>query len=148
MTRPPAPRREERGYWVAWFFATSTTGLLAGFLVAHCLILGRFFTWMVASGWQPVLGETYAIFRQEQGVRGYLALLMLQTLATLGFLVAVFVSWQAVRVVEPPVHLFATGPVLNGVSTLLIIPLGRHGCGISASPPASRAAVERTRQAR
>ena len=85
------PRRskpEERAYWIAWVFATSTTGILAGFLVGHCVILGRFFTWMAASGRQPLLGETYATFRQEQGVRAYLALLVLQTLATLLFLAA------------------------------------------------------------
>ena len=86
------------GYWVCWFLATLTTGVLAGFLVGHCLILGRFFSWMVASGRQPLLSETYAVFREEQGVQGYVALLVLQTLATILFLVAALVKRSGVGI--------------------------------------------------
>jgi hypothetical protein len=86
------------GYWACWSFATLTTGLLAGFLLGHCLILGRFFSWMVASGRQPLISETYAVFRQEQGVQAYLALLVIQTLATVLFLIVALVKKRGVGI--------------------------------------------------
>ena len=37
-------------FWYFWFATTIYTGILCGFMISHSLILGRYFSWSVATG--------------------------------------------------------------------------------------------------
>jgi hypothetical protein len=50
-------------FWVFWFSTTILTGILAGFLVSHAIMLGRFFQWFLESGNEKLLHQTYTVFR-------------------------------------------------------------------------------------
>ena len=50
-------------YWIFWYCITMLTGILAGFMISHSIMLGRFFTWLVESGNIDSLRSTYSIFR-------------------------------------------------------------------------------------
>jgi hypothetical protein len=52
---------------LAWFATTLSTGLLAGFLASHSVMLGRFFTWLIESGNVHVLTDAFAAFRLSTG---------------------------------------------------------------------------------
>lgn len=74
-----------RLYWPCWLLASVTTGLVAGFMLGHALILGRFLDWMLASD-PRLLAETYAAFATSVGSRGlmvFYAICGLQILAVL-----------------------------------------------------------------
>ena len=53
-----------RVYWVLWFALTMITGILAGFLVSHSVMLGRYFTWLIESGNNGVFSDTFSVFRE------------------------------------------------------------------------------------
>ena len=36
-----------RLYWPSWFFAALLTGLVAGFMLGHALILAQFLDWLL-----------------------------------------------------------------------------------------------------
>jgi len=61
MTNRAALRRV---YWILWFAITMITGILAGFLVSHSVVLGRYFTWLIESGNNHVLVDTFSVFRE------------------------------------------------------------------------------------
>jgi len=50
-------------FWVFWCSTTILTGILAGFLVSHSIMLGRFFQWFLESGNETLLHQTYTVFR-------------------------------------------------------------------------------------
>jgi hypothetical protein len=50
-------------FWVFWCSTTMLTGILAGFLVSHSIMLGRFFQWFIESGNEDLLHQTYTVFR-------------------------------------------------------------------------------------
>ena len=50
-------------FWVFWCSTTILTGVLAGFLVSHSIMLGRFFQWFIESGNENLLHQTYTVFR-------------------------------------------------------------------------------------
>jgi hypothetical protein len=50
-------------FWVLWCSTTMLTGILAGFLVSHAIMLGRFFQWFLDSGNENLLHQTYTVFR-------------------------------------------------------------------------------------
>jgi hypothetical protein len=52
-----------RIYWVLWFAITILTGILAGFLTSHSVMLGRYFTWLIESGNYQVFTDTFSVFR-------------------------------------------------------------------------------------
>ena len=54
----------KRVYWVLWFALTMITGILAGFLVSHSVMLGRYFTWLIESGNNGVFADTFSVFRE------------------------------------------------------------------------------------
>jgi hypothetical protein len=64
-------------FWIFWCSTTMLTGILAGFLVSHSIMLGRFFQWFMESGNENLLHQTYTVFRaassphieEEIGVR-------------------------------------------------------------------------------
>jgi hypothetical protein len=49
---------------VLWFTITILTGILAGFLISHSIMLGRYFTWVIESGNYQVFTETFPVFRE------------------------------------------------------------------------------------
>jgi hypothetical protein len=76
-----------RLYWPCWVFATILTGIVAGFMLGHALILARFLDWLLASG-TPALGLQYPAFRATAGRGGlaaYYAVCGLQVIAVFGF---------------------------------------------------------------
>jgi len=50
----------QRGLWIA---ITLLTALLAGFLTAHSVMLGRYFTWIIQAGHYQAFAETFPLFR-------------------------------------------------------------------------------------
>jgi hypothetical protein len=52
-----------RVYWILWFAVTMLTGILAGFLLSHSIMLGRYFTWLIESGNSRVFADTFSVFR-------------------------------------------------------------------------------------
>jgi len=52
-----------RFHWILWFILTMLTGILAGFLTSHSIMLGRYFTWLIETGNYNVFTDTFAVFR-------------------------------------------------------------------------------------
>ena len=78
----------ERLYWASWCLAVLFTGIVAGFMLGHALILAQFLDWMLASG-TPALSRAYPAFRGSAGRAGlaaYYAVAGLQVAATSVFL--------------------------------------------------------------
>ena len=53
-----------RIHMILWFTITILTGILAGFLTSHSIMLGRYFTWVIESGNYQVFTETFPVFRE------------------------------------------------------------------------------------
>jgi len=78
----------DRLYWPSWFLAALLTGIVAGFMLGHALILARFLDWLVLSG-TLALSQAYPSFRRSTGRSGldaYYALAGLQVAGTSAFL--------------------------------------------------------------
>jgi hypothetical protein len=52
-------------YWIFWCSTTILTGILAGFMISHAIMFGRFFTWFIESGNADLLRSTYTVFRES-----------------------------------------------------------------------------------
>lgn len=50
-------------FWGFWCATTILTGILAGYMVSHSLMLGRFFSWYVETGHMDLLRQTFAVFK-------------------------------------------------------------------------------------
>ena len=59
----------ERLYWPSWFLAAVLTGIVAGFMLGHALILARFVDWLLLAG-APALSQAYPAFRATAGRTG------------------------------------------------------------------------------
>lgn len=71
-----------------WLLACVTTGLVAGFMLGHALILGRFLDWMLATD-PRLLASTYPTFASSAGRGGltlFYAICGLQVVAALALL--------------------------------------------------------------
>jgi hypothetical protein len=78
-------------YWACWLLAALFTGLVAGLMLGHALILAPFLSWMLANGPPGALDHTYPVFRATAGALGltvYYLLAGVQVAMALGFLVA------------------------------------------------------------
>jgi len=51
-------------FWFFWFSTTVLTGILAGFMVSHSVMLGRFFNWYIESDNLDLLRQTFTVFRE------------------------------------------------------------------------------------
>ena len=49
---------------ILWFAITMITGILAGFLTSHSVMLGRYFTWLIDTGNYQVFRDTFSVFRE------------------------------------------------------------------------------------
>jgi hypothetical protein len=77
-----------RLFWPCWMLASLATGLVAGFMLGHALILGRFLDWMLARD-PALLAATYPVFARSVGRGGlavFYAICAVQIVATLGLL--------------------------------------------------------------
>jgi hypothetical protein len=50
-------------YRILWFCTTIITGIMAGFLTSHSIMLGRFFSWLIETGNFHVFTDTFSQFR-------------------------------------------------------------------------------------
>ena len=81
--------RAERLYWTSWVVALATTGVVAGFMLSHALLLGRYLDWLLTSGRARLLAETYPVFARSDGQAGldaFYAIAGLQVLSGVAFL--------------------------------------------------------------
>ena len=84
----------DRLYWPTWLLAASLTGIVAGVMLGHALILARFVDWLVLSA-TPSLSQAYPTFRRSTGRSGldvYYALAGLQVAGTTVFLLVSLVA--------------------------------------------------------
>ncbi|MGH7276514.1 MAG: hypothetical protein ACREIY_05740, partial [Candidatus Rokuibacteriota bacterium] len=85
----------QRLFWPCWFVAAALTGVVAGFMLGHALVLGRFLDWLLASATPGLLAQTYPVFRGGAGRAGldvYYAVAGLQVLTALAFLAVALVA--------------------------------------------------------
>jgi len=78
----------QRLFWPCWLLASVTTGLVAGFMLGHALILGRFLDWMLATDARQ-FAATYPAFARSVGARGlgiFYAICGIQVVAALALL--------------------------------------------------------------
>jgi hypothetical protein len=61
----------QRIHLVFWFAVTILTGILAGFLTSHSVMLGRYFTWLIESGHYRVFTDTFSVFREATHANVY-----------------------------------------------------------------------------
>ncbi len=84
----------DRLYWTCWALAALLTGLVAGFMLGHALILAPFIDWLLSASSPGVFPRTYPVFRSAAGRTGlnaYYAVAGLQVLAALAFLLVALV---------------------------------------------------------
>ena len=70
-----------RVHRILWFAVTMVTGILAGFLTSHSVMLGRYFTWLIESGNYQVFRDTFSVFRQATHANVYYNLFLWISLA-------------------------------------------------------------------
>src|ERR1700675_3967039 len=78
-------------YWACWLLAVLFTGLVAGLMLGHALILAPVLSWMLAIGPPGTLDHPQPVLRATAGGVGltvYYLLAALQIAMVLGFLVA------------------------------------------------------------
>jgi hypothetical protein len=112
----------ERLYWPSWFLAALLTGVVAGFMLGHALILARFIDWLLLSS-APAVGRAYPAFRATAGQPGldaFYAVVGLQLVGTSAFL---FVALMAGR--------HRTAALVAGVAGALWIAV-HYGSGFGA----------------
>ena len=86
-----------RFYWTGWVVATVLTGIVAGFMLGHALILGRFVDWLLTTG-TPASGLEYPAFRATAGRGGlaaFYAVCGLQVVSVVVFLGLALASGRA-----------------------------------------------------
>jgi hypothetical protein len=85
-----------RLFWPCWLLASVTTGLVAGFMLGHALILGRFLDWMLA-GDPRLFAATYPAFARSGGGTGLMAFYAICGLQVVAVLVLLALSLSARR---------------------------------------------------
>jgi hypothetical protein len=82
-------------YWAAWLLAAGFTGIVAGLMLGHALLLAPFLDWLLAAGRPELFAQTYPRFRGAEGRAGlgaYYLVVALQVIAA-----AVFTGVALVR---------------------------------------------------
>ena len=86
-----------RLYWPCWAAAVAATGIVAGFMLGHALLLGPYVDWLLIAGRARVLADTYPVFARSAGrgwLAAYYAVAGLQVLAGVAFAVVSVSSRQ------------------------------------------------------
>ena len=84
----------DRLYWPCWLAACVLTGVVAGFMLGHALVLGRFVEWLARSG-SAELALAYPGFQADAGrasLTAFYALCGLEVIADVAFLAAALVT--------------------------------------------------------
>lgn len=79
--------------WLAriWFLALLSTGIAAGAMTGHALLLGRFLAWFFRSGRTEIFLDTYPVFlRERKPERFFDHLFTIPLIVTAAFSVALF----------------------------------------------------------
>ena len=71
-----------RAHRIFWFAITILTGILAGFLSSHSVMLGRYFSWLIESGNNQVFTDTFSVFREATHANVHYNLFLWAALAT------------------------------------------------------------------
>ncbi len=80
-------------YWSFWFLATISTGILAGFLTSHSIMLGRLFSWLLENDANSFFKDYFSVFRQQTQANVYYNLFLWIGLAAgIGFAVVSFLK--------------------------------------------------------
>lgn len=69
-------------HWGLWLAITLLTGILAGFLTSHSVMLGRHFSWLIESGNYQVFTDTFSVFREATHADVHYNLFLWASLAT------------------------------------------------------------------
>lgn len=97
-------------YWIFWFLATITTGVLAGFLTSHAVMLGRFFSWLLQNDYNSVFIDYFSVFREETSANlHYNLFLYFGLIAGIGFTIMSFIK-KKTRIVA----------LIAGISTIWV----------------------------
>jgi len=65
-----------RIYRIVWFGVTICTGMLAGFLTSHSVMLGRYFSWLITSDNYQVFTDTFSLFREATRANAHYNILL------------------------------------------------------------------------
>lgn len=99
-----------------WLITGLITTLVAGYLIAHIIVLGRYFDWLIANGQASVLEETYAPFRREfDPVTPYLGSFVVQFILAAVLLTTLFLNRYALQYMKPR--------LICGTIALLCLPM-------------------------
>lgn len=124
-------------YWGLWIATTVLNGILAGYMISHSIMFGRFFSWFIASGNVELLHRTYTVFRGQTWANQIYDIPLLLHLI-------IGIVWVALSFFLKRERLIA---VLAGLSTVWvsILFLG-SGLGAAEDSVLSGASDEATRQ--
>ena len=111
-----------RFFWPGWLLASVTTGLVAGFMLGHALILGRFLDWILTTD-PRLLATTYPTFARSAGSTG---LTMFYAICGLQIVTAL-----ALLALALGVRRHRTGAALAGL-TAILWPILHYASGIGA----------------
>jgi hypothetical protein len=81
-------------YWTSWLLAAGLTGIVAGLMLGHALLLAPFLDWLLAGAPSGLFGPTYPRFRSAAGRAGlgaFYAVVGFQVLAVALFLLLALV---------------------------------------------------------
>jgi hypothetical protein len=112
----------QRLFWPCWLLASLTTGLVAGFMLGHALILGRFLEWMLVNDPRQ-LAASYPVFARSAGGVGLTAFYAICGLQVVAALALVALSLGARR------HRLAAG---IAAAAAIVWPLVHYGSGFGA----------------
>lgn len=99
-----------KAYWFFWFLITIATGMLAGFLTSHSIMLGRFFSWLLKNNHNEVFTDYFSVFREETRANVYYNLfLYFGLISGIGFTIICFIK-KRTRIVA----------LIAGLSTLWV----------------------------
>lgn len=87
---------KSRLYWGLWVATTILTGVLAGFLISHSIMFGRFFSWFIESGNLDLLHRTYTVFRAKTSANNvYNIPFLLQLIVGISWVTVAFILKRA-----------------------------------------------------
>jgi hypothetical protein len=88
------PTGRDTLYWTSWLLAAGLTGIVAGFMLGHALLLAPFLDWLLTVAPPGLFGQTYPRFRSAEaqaGLGAFYAVVGLQILAVGLFLLLALV---------------------------------------------------------
>lgn len=100
-------------YWGFWCSTIILIGIMAGFMISHSLMLGRFFTWFIESDNVDLLCQTFSVFRGSVNYSFYYSLYLYPLL----FSLISGVIWTVLSLIMKRDRIIA---IIAGLSTLWV----------------------------